>query len=114
MNPQLELILENLTQADLDEFVALLKDRWLTRKALTQLTGKSEREIRALAEAAGPAIVRGPKGFTHFDHATLDEIQQAADISAAQGKKMLRYSIRLKRRAHARLENTTKQTLKPL
>jgi len=56
-----------------------------------------------LAEAAGDAIVRGPKGFNHFDNATVDDIHQAADIAAARGKKMLRYSIRLKRRAHARL-----------
>jgi TRAP-type uncharacterized transport system substrate-binding protein len=104
MNPQLELILENLTQADLDDFMQLLKTRgWSTRRELVQITGKSERDIRALAEAAGPTVVRGPKGFNHFDNATLDDIHQAADIAASQGKKMLRYSLRLKRRAHARL-----------
>jgi uncharacterized damage-inducible protein DinB len=113
MNPQLELILENLTQADLDDFVQLLKARgWSTRRELVHITGKSERDIRALAEAAGPEIVRGPKGFNHFESATLDEIHQAADIAAAQGKKMLRYSIRLKRRAHARLETAQHPTLK--
>lgn len=113
MNPQLELILQDLTQADVDEFVQLLKSRsqggpdaspWLTRKELVQLLGKSERDIRALAEAAGPEIVRGQKGFAHFDNAPLDLIKEAADQAQAQGKKMLRYSIRLRRRAHARIE----------
>lgn len=105
MNSQLELVLQNLTQEDVDGFVQLLKTNgaWLTRKQLVQLTGKSERDIRALAEAAGPEVVRGPKGFSHFDNAQLDEIDHAARIAESQGNKMLNYALKLRARAHARL-----------
>lgn len=104
MNPQLQLTLENLTQADVDALVQLLKRcGWLTRKDLVHLTGKSERALRLLCEAAGADIVRGPKGFNHFDNAALDEIDHAARISESQGNKMLSYAVKLRARAHARI-----------
>lgn len=104
MNNQLELVLQNLTQADVDGFTNLLKERgWSTRKELMDILQKSERDVRALAEAAGTDVVRGPKGFNHFDNAHLDEIDHAARIFESQGNKMLSYAVKLRARAHARL-----------
>jgi hypothetical protein len=58
------------------------------------------RWVRALAEAAGGEIVKGQKGFNHPSNCTVDEITHAANQAIAQGKLMVRYGIKLRRRAH--------------
>ena len=79
----------------------------LSRAQLTQMTGWTERDVRALAEAAGSDIVRGQHGFALFDPlfdaGGADEINRAAEASISQGKKQIRYGMALKRRLHQRI-----------
>jgi len=78
----------------------------LTRAKLSAITGWNERQIRMLAEAAGDEVVRGQNGFCLTDRAlreNLGEVQEAAEMSISQGKKMIRYGLGLKRRIHARV-----------
>jgi hypothetical protein len=81
---------------------------WLTRRQIHELTGWSDRDVRAIAEAAfaahsRPKIVRGPLGFAVFDRATDDHVLHAADIAISQGKKMIRYGLALGRALHGRI-----------
>jgi hypothetical protein len=75
----------------------------LTRRRFAELTGWTDRDVRALAEAAGEKVVRGQKGFCLFDAATIDEALDAAQDAISQGKKMIRYGVALKRRIHGRV-----------
>ena len=75
----------------------------LTRAELHKLTSWSERDIRALAEAAGPDVVRGQAGFSLFDSSSADEVLSAAETAISQGKKMIGSGVGLKRRLHARI-----------
>jgi hypothetical protein len=85
-------------------FLALLRAYGhLTRKQIGAITGWTERDVRALAEAAGLEVVRGQKGFCLFDGAAADEILDAAEDSVSQGKKMIRYGLGLKRMLHRRI-----------
>lgn len=91
-------------EADIASLMQLLRTYgWLTRKALTTQLGWAERRIRAVAEAAGADVVRGPRGFNLFDNCSLDEINHCAAIAEGQGKKMVEYAVALRRRAHARI-----------
>jgi hypothetical protein len=91
------------------ELITILRDRgWITRRQIHELTGWSDRDVRAIAEAAfaasgRPKIVRGPLGFAVFDRATDDQIHHAADIAVSQGKKMIRYGLALRRALHSRI-----------
>jgi hypothetical protein len=75
----------------------------LTRRQFAQITGWTEREVRALAEAAGDEVVRGQQGFCLFDNAPVDEALHAAEDAISQGKKMIRYGLAIKRRLHGRI-----------
>lgn len=75
----------------------------LTRAQIGRITGWKDRDIRALAEAAGAEVVRGQNGFCLTSGADLDEILEAARIAISQGKKMIRYGLALKRRVHAKV-----------
>lgn len=106
---QLNLRLEEADAERSVELVRMLGDRgWLTRSQIGDLTGWSEREIRAAAEAAKdtggrPEVVRGPLGFACFARATDDQVRHASEIAISQGKKMISYGVGLKRRLHERI-----------
>jgi hypothetical protein len=98
------------TDAMVQVFVRHLRERgWRTRAeligdlAIPGLRASAERKCRRLAELAGDAVVRGPKGFNHFENVDLDEARHCARISIDQGKHMIRWGIGLLRRCHARI-----------
>lgn len=81
--------------------VRTLEDRgWLTRRELADLLGWTERKIRAVAEAAGAKVVRGPRGFASVNRAGLDDVLHCARIAESQGRKMIDYAAALRRRCH--------------
>ncbi len=83
-----------------------LKEKgWMTRKQILDFVGFHRTEhnlrwVRALAEAAGADVVKGQKGFNHISNCTPEEINHSANQSIDQGKHMIRYGIKLRRRAH--------------
>ncbi|MEK9753271.1 MAG: hypothetical protein VW338_08685 [Rhodospirillaceae bacterium] len=88
-----------------DDFLALLAEfGHLTRAQFQGLRGWNDRTVRALAAEAGPKVVRGQKGFCLTQNANLDETREAAEASIAQGKKMIRYGLQLKRQLHGQIE----------
>ena len=73
--PTLPLFKAQKEDPNVDRFLALLRAYGhLTRKQIGAITGWTERDVRALAEAAGLEVVRGQKGFCLFDGAAADEI----------------------------------------
>lgn len=89
--------------ASVERFLRLLAERGtLTRRDISEATGWNEREIRALAEAAGSKVVRGQHGFTLTETADLDTIKHAAEAFISQGNKMRSYGIDLKNIIHQR------------
>lgn len=95
---------EGEAEAHVEELLQLLHTYgWLTRRALKQIEGWSERTTRAIAEAAGDRVVRGPRGFNAFEKCSLDEIEHCAAIAEGQGNKMINYALALRKRAHRRL-----------
>jgi hypothetical protein len=64
---QLEFVPVQPTAEDVSKLLSVLMTLgWMTRKQLASHLSWSERSIRAVAEAAGDDIVRGPKGFREF------------------------------------------------
>ena len=101
---QLELVPEDQVQDQVAQLVRVLTSAgWCTRKILHLRLGWDERTIRAVAEAAGDRIVRGPKGFCLFDDASLDDIKHAIAICEAQSTKMAAYSLTLRQKLHGRI-----------
>jgi hypothetical protein len=95
---------EGVEQAHVEELLQLLRSYgWVTRRTLKQLKGWSPRTTRAIAEAAGDEVIRGPRGFNAFEKCSLDEIEHCAAIAEAQGNKMLAYAVALRKRAHQKL-----------
>lgn len=98
------LFLAQPADPNVDRFLGLLRHYGrLTRRQVAAITGWNERDIRALAEAAGDQVVRGQHGFTLAESADLEEIKHAADAAISQGKKMIHYGVALRRRAHGRI-----------
>ena len=101
---QLELVPEDQVQDQVAQLVRVLTTAgWCTRKVLHLRLGWDERTIRAVAEAAGDRIVRGPKGFCLFDDASLDDIKHAIAVCEAQSTKMAAYSLTLRQKLHGRI-----------
>lgn len=86
------------------QFVTILSYRtWTTRAQLANLLGWDDRKIRMHAAAMGGALVKGQKGFcllTKLNREDLGLALRAADAQLAQAKKMLKYSLTLKRNLH--------------
>ena len=80
---------------------------WQTRKQVCLALGWSERKVRDVAEVMGADVIRGQSGFkltaqiNRHDPTDLARATQAADASESQAKKMLDYSLSLRRRLHA-------------
>lgn len=101
---QLEMFAEGVTEAHVEELLRLLRTNgWLTRRQIKALVGWAERTTRAVAEAAGAEVVRGPRGFNVIEKCSLDEIEHCAGIAESQGKKMVAYALALRKRGHERL-----------
>jgi hypothetical protein len=102
---QLELGMgEPVSTENVGRFVGWLAWRgWAKRRELVRVFGVSERTIRALAEAAGAEVIRGPKGFAHIENVPADEARHCAEIALSQGKKMIRWGLAVKRRLHGRI-----------
>jgi hypothetical protein len=80
---------------------------WQTRKQICQALGWTERKVRDVAESLGADIIRGQSGFkltaqvNSHDPTDLARALQAADAARSQARRMLRYSLNLRRRLHA-------------
>lgn len=99
MNEQLQLL-------DVDRAADALRSwlgrhGWQTRRQLCEGLGWSERQVREAAEALGDDVVRGQQGFkltALIGREDLECAVAAADAAISQGKIMMRYGLRLKRR----------------
>lgn len=78
---------------------------WTTAKQIHAALGINDRKLRILRAAAGNRILSGPScpGYRLTDHATLDQIHEAAARKRSQIRAMTRDYIDLKRLAHSRL-----------
>lgn len=104
MSSQLEMFVGGISEEHVALLLRTLRDGgWQSRRQLAIRLGWEERTIRRVAEMAGPAVVRGPKGFACFESATDDDIHHAADVALHQARKMEHYALDLKRRLHARI-----------
>ena len=101
LNFELPLFRATREDPNVDRFLRLLENYdHLTRKQFHQIAGWSEREVRAMAEAAGSEVIRGQKGFSLFAKTGATEILDAAEDAISQGKKMIRYGVTLKTKLH--------------
>lgn len=101
---QLEIFPEGAIQALVEELLRLLRvNGWLTRRQIKEHAGWAERTTRAVAEAAGVLVVRGPRGYNVLEACSVDEILHAAQIMDQQGTKMKLYAAALRKRAHERV-----------
>ena len=109
MDTQPQLFKPDRESPDVRKLLLILKSQgdWLTRKAISERTGWSDREIRMLAEAAvderGGVIVSWQKGLCHRDHVTCEDMTSAGDQFISQGKHMIKRGIGMKRLAHDKL-----------
>jgi hypothetical protein len=77
---------------------------WRTREQICEALGWSERHLRQVAESFGPDIIRSQAGFKLTDQATRDDVPlalQSCDSFLSQGKRMIRYSMALRKKLHA-------------
>lgn len=103
-NLELPLFQASAEDEKVKEFLYLLGHYGrLTRKQISEIKGWSEREIRALAEAAGAEVIRGQKGFILTRDADLEEASNTANAFLAQSEKMRLYGLALKKRIHGRV-----------
>lgn len=105
LNPQLPLFEVAADDERIARLEAVLRQwGWQTRAELTVKLAWTERDIRAVAEAAGPErIVRGQKGLNTAANASAEELAAAGVISKSQGGKMLHNGLVWLRLAHQKL-----------
>ena len=94
---------------DVQRLVTLLRahDGWITRRALADSFGggdKADRLIRAIAEAARPAVVSypGSPGYRLWDHCTVEEIDRCIATFESTGRKQLQAAHVYRRAYHSR------------
>lgn len=78
---------------------------WTSAKQIHADLGINDRKLRILRAAAKSRVLSGPgcPGYRHIDHATLDQIHEAAARKKSQIRAMTIDYIDLKRLAHSRL-----------
>lgn len=118
MNTQLELPAatanpaanqeRGLNPADVKWLETELKTRadWQTSTELLASIGRAgEDQRRWLRQCASASewIISGQRGYKHIDHATLDEINHAANWLESQAKKMSDRACTLRRNSHRKL-----------
>lgn len=101
---ELPLFKASKEDPNVERFLGLLAHYGrLTRRQFVSITGWSERDVRALAEAAGARVVRGQEGFCLFETADAEEVLRAAEAAISQGKRMIKYGLALKSALHGRV-----------
>jgi hypothetical protein len=78
-----------------------------TAKTISAQLPLTDRQIRQIAELSDGLIISGPgsPGYCHLYHCDPDTIGHIADTLKSQAKRMLRRSIRIRRRAVAAVCN---------
>lgn len=104
MNDTLNLFGEPDSDADvrwLEQTLDLCRD-WMTARQLGLASANrfDDRGIRAIA-ASSPNVIMGQRGYRHLNHATTDEITNAANRLESQARKMQDRAIAIRRRAHS-------------
>ena len=79
---------------------ALAGGGWLNAMKLKVLTGLSDRQLRAAANASDGQIISGQKGYRLTREATLEEIDHAAHWLSHQAQAMHRRSIAIQKVRH--------------
>lgn len=108
MTTQLEFLQDDVTATDVATLRQWLSDHgWQTRRQLASGLGWCERKIRVVAELMGDEVVRGQQGFKLSAGITRDDLPaalQAAQAAISQGKRMIRYGLKLNRKLHALIQ----------
>src|SRR3990167_7819868 len=97
-----------VTAEDVDEVIKVLSchgwrtSRWL----LSHYAFGSDRRLRALAAASQGRIISGQRGYARTDHASVEDVQHAADWLSHQGHAMIRRSIEIRRAMHQHTRRT--------
>lgn len=90
--------------AGLLKFMDYLRGRgWTTARSVYVGMGWADRQLREWAEASEGKIISGQRGYKLTAEATPEEIHRAATWLKAQGKKMLRRAIAIRRNAIERI-----------
>ena len=86
---------------DVGELGRILEERrgWLKAAEIERLTGWSDRIIRELAASSGGRILSGQRGYRHLSHASVEEIDHAANWLESQAAHMQERAIALRRAA---------------
>lgn len=96
-----------VTSDDVETLRDFLAPRgWQTRRQITFALDWNERKIRDVAESLGADVVRGQLGFklaATLQREDLSVAAQAADAAISQGKRMIRYGLKLKQRLHQQI-----------
>ena len=94
-HPNVDLLVNTLAEARDWMHAATILERWQTPDS-----EHNRRFIRALAEAAGPEVISGQRGYKFIGAATPEEIHHAAAWLEAQAKKMSDRACGIRKRAH--------------
>jgi hypothetical protein len=97
---------------DVQRLVSTLKRQstWQTARDLAALlygkdcTPNTERKIRAIASAAAPVVVSypGSPGYRHFDHCTMEELNNCTNAFHSQGRDMFARAVLYSKAIHRR------------
>lgn len=102
--PDLFTPVEGTPEANLARLrVALAEPGWHSRRQLCLALGFTEDLLRHTLEMLGAEVVRGQMGFKLTKQLENDDLPtaiQAANQAISQGKKMIRYGVRLKTQLH--------------
>ena len=116
MTPQAEFQFQRpcKTDADVADFMDYLRGRgWTTARSIHIGIGWSDRQLREWAELSEGKIISGQRGYKLTAEATPKEIYQAASWLKAQGKKMLRRSIAIRRNGISQIVQPSTQQPQP-
>ena len=101
-DPQLGLFDAKPTDANVVWLETLLKGAgvWMTARDIIQTCGAKllDRDVRELASASG-WVISGQRGYKSMHHATIEEVDHAANWMVSQGKKMIKRGMLLRRNA---------------
>jgi hypothetical protein len=98
----------DVSPAQVEQLVAVLRAAggWLTAReiAATMGEGTSDREVRAIASAACPAVVSfpGSKGYKLWQLCTVAEITHAIEAFESQGSDMIKRAVLYRQAYHRR------------
>lgn len=105
----LETPAPKVTPEQVERVVGVLKaaGHGLTAREICAALGEgeaSDRWVRSVAAACAPRIVSfpGSKGYTLWEHCTVEEILHAIEAFESQGKDMFRRALLYRRAYHAK------------